>query len=239
MIAASEAAGATVNFLGDSVTVLLPANRAIAVRALGAVRSAEARTQPLVGQPLLRMAEAAAVREMGQVRFDRLFEAGANAGPQRVFEEVRGVLLASARPDRRHGVHRLRGAFGEFTARELEVLPLLSEARSDGEIRDDARHQPQNRERARGEHQEQARRRNADGGSAARPRASRGDTGRLEAAMDATVTSSVCADRHLPDRQRRLFLENVGDERHLRIEVASLASCELVQWLHRDLDAPA
>ena len=114
--------------------MLLPANRAIAVRALGAVRSAEARTQPLLGQPLLRMAEAAAVREMGQVRFDRLFEAGANAGPQRVFEEVRGVLLASARPDRRHGVHRLRGAFGEFTARELEVLPLLSEARSDGEI---------------------------------------------------------------------------------------------------------
>jgi predicted ATPase/DNA-binding CsgD family transcriptional regulator len=134
MIAASEAAGATVNFLGDSVTVLLPANRAIAVRALGAVRSAEARTQPLLGQPLLRMAEAAAVREMGQVRFDRWFEAGANAGPQTVFEEVRGVLLASARPDRRHGVHRLRGAFGEFTARELEVLPLLSEARSDGEI---------------------------------------------------------------------------------------------------------
>ena len=88
----------------------------------------------MLGQPLLRMAEAAAVREMGQVRFDRLFEAGADAGPQAVFDEVREILVASARPDRRPGVRRLRGAFGEFTDRELEVLPLLSEARSDGEI---------------------------------------------------------------------------------------------------------
>ena len=134
MIAASEAAGATVNFLGDSVTVLLPANRVTAIRALGAVRSAEVRTQPLLGQPLLRAAEAAAVREMGQARFDRAFAAGAGAGPQAVFEEVRGALSALARPDGRQRARRLRGAFGEFTNRELEVLPLLSEARSDGQI---------------------------------------------------------------------------------------------------------
>ena len=133
LVATADAPTVTVNFLSDAVTVLLPARRLTALHALGAVRSAEERMARLLGQPLLEAAEASAVAAIGAERVERALAAGAAATARGVFNEVRAVLEALGA-----GVepapNRVYGSFGQLTAREMDVLRLLAEARSDGEI---------------------------------------------------------------------------------------------------------
>ena len=133
LVAAADAPTVLVTFLSDAVTVLLPARRITALHALGAVRSAEERTARLLGQPLLEAAEASAVAAIGQAKVERALAAGAAATARGVFDEVRAVL-----EERGAGLGqadtRVRGSFGQLTDREMDVLRLLAEARSDGEI---------------------------------------------------------------------------------------------------------
>ena len=90
-------------------------------------------TATLLGQPLLEAAEASAVAAIGAAKVERALAAGAAATARAVFDEVRAVL-----EERGLGVgpasDRVRGSFGQLTDREMDVLRLLAEARSDGEI---------------------------------------------------------------------------------------------------------
>jgi DNA-binding NarL/FixJ family response regulator len=81
---------------------------------------------------LLEAATASAVAAIGRAKVDRALAAGAAATPRGVFAEVQAVL--DGRAGGEEADDRVRGAFGRLTGREMDVLRLLAEARSDSEI---------------------------------------------------------------------------------------------------------